>query len=141
MSLPHAIPDLKQHVPSILTYAPDSHSKSFIAKPSLVGIGPPNARKGDRIVQFIDCDVAAVIRSTEPSPEYTYDEDSGGTFAKGSKNYELVGRALLLKTSKEMPFKSEAESKFRWPLHSALNNVQNQFSCYLDMEVLWALTR
>jgi hypothetical protein len=80
----HPIPDLKQWVPFILTYASGNRRDSFVDKPSLVSIGPPNTRKGDIIAQFIDCDVAVVIRSIEPSPDSTYDDDGGGTFAKTS---------------------------------------------------------
>jgi hypothetical protein len=89
-------------------------------------------------------DLKQRVPSIEPPPDITYDGDGGGTFAKGSKNYVLVSRALLLKTNEEkdsifQPSKLEAKSKFQFPQHNALDNVQGQFSCYLDMEVLCAL--
>jgi hypothetical protein len=59
MSLLRAIPEPREEIPSIITYAPRNHSDSFI--PPLLSIGPPNAREGDIIMQFMDCDIAAVI--------------------------------------------------------------------------------
>ncbi|PMD67660.1 uncharacterized protein K444DRAFT_606565 [Hyaloscypha bicolor E] len=149
MPLLHEIPGVRLPVPSIITYVPRSRKSNLHPsdpQPPLVGIGPPNSRKGDIIVQFMDCDVAAVIRSTEPpAAESTCDGTSGSTCANGSKYYEVVGRALLLTGSKNANAAPSVESKvqprFPSPRHTARDNVPDQLSCYLDVETLWALTR
>jgi hypothetical protein len=146
MTSSHNIPDFRQRVPSIITYAPRGlYSLKADPQPPFVGIGPPGSRTGDIIVQFMECDVAAVLRPVGTSTESTRGDDSGGTCTKVFKYYEAVGRALLLGNKNEndyvASFKPLAKSRFRFPRHTALNNVQDQFSCYFDMETLWTLTR
>jgi hypothetical protein len=96
-------------------------------------------------VQFIGCDVAAVIRPIAPSPDSTSEDDIGHTCANGSTYYEVVGRALLLRIRKvrnTTNVKSKLGTKSGlFPWHTALDNVKDQFACYLDIELLSALTR
>lgn len=148
MALAHDIPDVRQPVPSIITYAPRRRRSNLHPsdpQPLLVGIGPPNSRKGDIILQFMDCDVAAIIRSTEPpAAESTCGDTSGNSCANGSKYYEVVGRALLLTGSENAnaaPSVSKVQPRFPSPRHTARDNVPDQASCYFDVETLWALTR
>jgi hypothetical protein len=145
----HEILNVGQPVPSIITYAPRKRRSDLHLsdpQPLLVGIGPPNSREGDIIMQFMDCDVAAVIRFTEPpAAESTCGDTNGCTCANGSKYYEVVGRALLLTGSENANAAPSVESKvqprFPSPRHTARDNVPDQLSCYLDVETLWALTR
>jgi hypothetical protein len=149
MALVHDIPDVRQPVPSIITYAPRRRRSNLHQpdpQPLLVCVGPPNSRKGDIIVQFMDCDVAAIIRSTEPpTAESSCGEPRSSTCANGSKYYEVVGRALLLTGSGNAnaapSVESKVQARFLSPRHTALDNVPDQFSCYFDVETLWALTR
>jgi hypothetical protein len=145
MPLLHNIPDVRQSVPSIITCTPRRRRSNLHPsdpQPPLIGIGPPNSRKGDIVVQFMDCDVAAVIRSTEPPAT---ESTCGDTSGNGSKYYEVVGRALLLTGSENANAAPSAESKaqprFPSPRHTVRDNVPDQLSCYLDVETLWALTR
>ena len=90
----------------------------------MVGIAPEYARPGDMICQFLNCDVAAVIR------------------LDGDK-YRLVGRALVFKGASSMRLNEWTTKNFKYavPMGDDLFYQSKRISFHVDFATLQLLTK
>jgi hypothetical protein len=108
----------------------------FISNRGQIGLAPQTAKEGDRICQFKNCDVVALLRKTE------------GCLAI----FEIVGRAILMPRWNETST-SSVSNRFRyavpdirlWEKRNLMEVPelidQEPVSLYLDMRALWELTK
>jgi hypothetical protein len=108
----------------------------FISNRGQIGLAPYTAKEGDRICQFKNCDVVALIRKTEGF----------------QATFEFAGRAILMPRWDEMS-DSSVSNRFRYSVpdtrlweNQNLKEVselvdQERVSLYLDIRALWELTK
>lgn len=89
---------------------------------TFTGIGPSQARPGDQVVQFMDCDVSIILRQQSPGL------------------YCVIGRALLLNEQPSDHTMIASKYKFRVPDYRLLDCPENVFFVHMDISTLQILT-
>jgi hypothetical protein len=102
----------------------ESHPRLFALNNGQVGLGPNEIQIGDCVCQFLNCDVAAILRPN-------------------GRGYKLIGRVLV---AADEDFVSTYNSKYcrqRYdiPKHSSLSEYRDHITVYLDIISLQLLTR